>query len=195
LENQRASIVGKAAMTEEKFNSPGNRVLGVIGVALAVAAIVAMAVNEPGRGEAIGIFAVAFVATLSWAFLIRPQIRLTATTVTLRNPLSSVAVPVQLVTAVEVRRYTVIALADSQLTSTAVSRGVLELARQDRAPASGGIPAGDPASLMTARIEARMDESRNAPPVADAEVRRTPAWPEIALLAVSAIGVVFALLL
>jgi len=181
-------------MTEEKFSSAGNRVLGVIGVALGVTAIVAILANGPGREEMIAVFAIGLFVTLFWAFLLRPQIRLTPTTLTLRNALDTVAVPVRLVTAVEVRRYTVIGLADStRLTSTAMSRGFYQLARHDR-----GRPApGDPADFMTARIRSRIEESSHTPAGddADAGIRRTPALPELAVLVACALGVVVSLLL
>lgn len=178
-------------MTEEKFSSPGNRLLGAIGIALGAAAVLAMAVDGPGRSELVAIFAISFVAALFWAFLVRPQIRLTPTTLTLRNPLVSHRIPLQLVKAVEVRRYTIVSLTDSELTSTAMSRGIREIARHDR----GGPASRDQAGFMTGRIHARVDESRHKPVEGEVAVRRTPAWVEIALLAGSALGLAVTLLL
>lgn len=181
-------------MNEEKFSSPGNKVLGFMGVGLGAIAIVAILANGPGRDEVVAIFVIALVVTLFWAFLLRPQIRLTPTTLTLRNALTTVTVPVHRVTAVEVRRYTVIGLDDStRLTSTAMSRGIYQMARSDR----GRSVAGDPASFMTSRIEARIEESRHAlgGPDADAGIRSTPAVPELAVIGACAIGAVVGLLL
>jgi hypothetical protein len=149
-----------------------------------------MAVNDPGRGEFIAIFAVGLVIALCWAFMIRPQIRLTETTLTLRNALDTVEVPLQMVMRVDVRRYTIIELAEGRLTSPAVSRMFVQMARADR----GGVEPDDTAAFMTSRIKARLDESSLLPLPDDAAVRRTPAWVEIGLLAACALGLVVAIL-
>lgn len=186
-------------MTVEKFSSPGNRILGGIGALLGIAAIVAMAVNGPGRGELIAILAIGLLVTLCWTFMIRPQIRLTETALTLRNPLVTIDVPLQMVMKVEVRRYTLVDLAEERLSSPAVSRMLIQMARADRSGAQSpsGTPEpgfGDTAGFMTSRIKARMDERALVPLPDDAAVRRTPARLEMGLLAVSALGLVVALL-
>lgn len=184
-------------MVEEKFYSPSNRVLGAIGLLVGLAALVAIVLEGPDLGEWVAIFGIVLAMTLVWAFLVRPEIRLGAERLTLRNPLVRHDIPLQLVTGIEVRRWTIVLLRDGKLTSSAVSRGRLELARHDRVgpPDLDATSVPGTADLMTARIRARLDESELLPLPDDAEVRRTPAWPELAVIGVAALGLVITLLL
>jgi hypothetical protein len=176
-------------MTEEKFGSPGNRVLGGIGAVLGLAAIVTMLAYGPGRNEAIAIFVIALLVVLCWAYLVRPQLRLTESALTLRNPLETIVVPIQLVRDVDVRRFTVVRLEEGGFASPAVARMAMQIAKADR----GGTMA-DAAEFMLSRIRARMDESAMVPLPEGAGVRRSPAWLEIGLLVGSALGLVVSLL-
>ncbi len=176
-------------MTEEKFSSPGNRLLGGIGAALGLAAVIAMLAYGPGRSELVAIFAIVFAVTLIWAFLIRPEIRLSETALTLRNPLATVAVPIQKVMRVDVRRFTIVELDEGGLTSPAMSRMAMQIAKADR-----GGTINDGAEFMLARVRARMDESALVPLPEGADIRRTPALVELGVLATCAVAVVVLLL-
>lgn len=181
-------------MKTEKFHSPANRGLGVVGLVLGVLIVVGVAQHGVDGGEYVALPAMGLAMTACWAALVRPVILLDERTLTLRRQLSTVIVPVGEVTRVEVHRYTFVEVGDDQrLTSTAVSRSFWQAARADRRELAGSSASdeGDYATYMCQRIEARAEENRGVGG-GSAGIRRTPAWPEITLLAVFAVAAIVA---
>lgn len=186
-------------MPVEKFHQGGSRLLGILGVALCAAAVAATLSNGLGGGDAGWIAGWVLLGALSWSALVRPQVRLGEQELVLRNMLETLTVPLAAVEEVDVRRVLVVRTSQGRHVSPAVSRPLREVVKGDP---GGHRDAERLPNLVEDRIRSRAADARarlgvrrgenGAAPVA---VHRALAWPEIALLALSAAGLVVALVL
>jgi hypothetical protein len=180
----------------EKYHQTGSRILGVVGVVLALLAFVTTARDGVSRGDVAWLAGFTVMGLLSWAALLRPQVRLTAEDLVLRNMLVTVTVPLAAIDKVAVGRMLVVVAGDRRFISPAVARPQREVMRGrlrhgDRDP--GQLP-----DFIEDRVRARADDARTrlgyrrelAP-----DVRREPAWVEIGLLAFSVLVLVVGLVL
>jgi hypothetical protein len=179
----------------EKFHSSGSRILGFVGVLLAVlfAALLVMGGLQGSRPTLLCV--VGFFGVLVWAAMVRPQVRLAGDRVYLRDMLSTVSLPLAAVRSVEVRQVLVLRAGDRRFISAAISKSLYQVLKDNRGVARD--PKAYP-NFVENRILARSEDERAKLGAARDEVpldvRRAPAWPEIALLALFGVGAVVLLL-
>ncbi|MEQ6903484.1 hypothetical protein [Nocardioides sp. YIM 152588] len=182
----------------EVFRSSGSVVIGTIGLAM-VALVVVLGVVEQGSGFPLWGYALCgFLATLIWAAILRPRIRVAGEDLELRGFLDTVTVPLAAVSGVVVHQVAAVRVGERRYVSAAVNRTFRQSARELRGKGRPGAPPSY-GSMVENRIRKRADDARaqrGIPADSDEqwalgdEVRRTWAWPEIALLAGFALVVV-----
>ena len=176
-------------MEVEKFHSSGSRVLGVIGVVLAVSFAAVLATDGLHGGERVVLCVIGFLGVLVWAAMVRPQVRLAGDRVFLRDMLSTVSLPIAAVDVVEVRQVLVMRAGGRRFISAAVSKSLYQVLKDNR-----GVARDDKAypNFVENRIRSRSEDERAKLGLARGEVpldvRRALAWPEIALLVLFALG-------
>jgi len=175
----------------EKFHSSGSRILGVIGVLLALAFAAALASDGLDGSDALIVCVLGFFAVLVWSAMVRPQLRLAGDRLVVRNMLTSLSFPVAAVEAVEARQVVVLRAGGRKFISAAVSKSLYQVLKDNRGVARDvkAYP-----NFVEDRIRSRSEDERAKLGLRLGEVpldlRRDPAWPEIALLALFAVGVV-----
>jgi len=195
LADQQGAIVKGAVVEVEKFHSSGSRVLGVIGVGLALlfAAIVATDGLEGSDGVLLCVFG--FFGVLVWSAMVRPQVRLGGDRLFLRDMLSTVSFPVAAVEAVEVRQVLVLRAGGRKFTSAAVSKSRYQVLR-----AHPGVARDEKLfpNFVEDRIRFWSEDERAKTGLSRGEVpldlHRAVAWPEIALMVLFGVGAVVLLL-
>jgi hypothetical protein len=191
LADQLGAIVKGAIVEVEKFHSSGSRILGVIGVLLALAFAAALASDGLDGGDALIVCVLGFFAVLVWSAMVRPQLRLAGDRLVVRNMLTSLSFPVAAVEAVEARQVVVLRAGGRKFISAAVSKSLYQVLKDNRGVARDvkAYP-----NFVEDRIRSRSEDERAKLGLGLGEVpldlRREPAWPEIALLALFAVGVV-----
>jgi len=181
----------------EKYHQSGSRVLGVVGLALALLALVNTAADGVSRGDVAWLGGLAVMGTLSWAALVRPQVRLTDEDLVLRNMLETVTLPLAAIDTVAVGRMLVVVAGDRKFISPAVARPQREVMRGR--PRQGDRDAAQLPDFVEDRVRARVDDARARLASRRGElapdVRREPAWVEIGLLALGALVLLVGLVL
>ncbi len=198
----------------ERFAPTGGRVVGVVGLVMAAGFVVLWALDRDAVPAPVA--AGALVAgVLVWAALLRPRVSVSRETLFLRNMLETVHVPLAAVDEIVVRQVLAVRVGDRKFVSPAVGRKLRKVMRAPRpAPMLGpsvpdAIDDGLGPTSVSERIPTDIDyvdhvESRLRERIAEArtrhgvtrysdeaealarEVRREPAWPEIAALVVTA---------
>lgn len=181
-------------MEVERYHETGSRILGVLGVVLSVVAGLGIVSGGVSGIDVALLGGAVLVAALSWAALIRPEVRLTGDEVVLRNMLETVRIPLASVDEIHVSRVLAIRAHGQRFVSPAVSRPMHEMrgGRGGRRAREGAVPVRLP-DFVEERIRARVDGAISgelAP-----YVRREPAWAEIGLLVLSVLMLVAGLVL
>jgi hypothetical protein len=184
----------------ERFTVWGSRIIGGLGVALAIVVVV---LGIPGIGDAYPPVAYAscgLVVVVLWVSLIRPTVAVVGERLLLRNPLSTVRVPLAAIEQVIVRQWLTVSAGDRRFTSSGIGRSSRQALRDDRRGDVSGVEIANLSygAIVERRIdrlagEARMQQgverySDEQQVLADA-VRREWAWVEIVLLALFAVAV------
>jgi len=190
----------------EQFTSWGSRVLGGVGVVLALGAVV---LGIPGIGTTYHPAVYAFCVLASvvlWVALIRPAVAVVGDDLVLHNPLSSVRVPLAAIEHVVVRQWLTVSAGGRRFTSSGVGRSSLQAMRDDRRGPVTGVEMArlSHGAIVEHRIDKLADEARTLQGVARYsdeqqaladDVRREWAWVEIALLVVAALAFAITLFL
>jgi hypothetical protein len=191
LAHQQGAIIKGAVVEVEKFHSSGNRILGIIGVALAVLFAAGLATDGLHGRDPLVLCVIGFVGVLVWAAMVRPQVRLTGDRVFLRDMLSTVSLQIAAIDTVEVRQVLVLRAGGRRFISAAISKSLYQVLKDNRGVARD--PKAYP-NFVENRIRARSEDERAKLGAAQGEVpldvRRAPAWPEIALLVLFGVGAV-----
>lgn len=179
----------------ERFASWGGRVAGGTGMA-GVAAVVLLGLVGSGDAYHPAAYVVCgLVALVLWVVLLRPLVAVEGDHLRLRNPFSTVRVPLAAIEQVVVRQFLVVRAGDRSYSNTAVSRSHRQGLRDDR---RGDVTGRDIAGLSyAANVERRIgrlaEDARNTHGVAlysdeqqalAEDVRREPARVELALAVV-----------
>jgi hypothetical protein len=173
----------------EKYHSSGSRILGVIGVGLAVLFAAGLAADGLQGSEPAWVCAIGFFGVVVWAAMVRPQLRLAGDRLYVRDMLRTVSFPLAAVEAVEVRQVVVLRAGGRKFISAAISKSLYQVLKDNR-----GVARDEKAypNFVEKRIWARSEDERAKLGAARGEVpldlRRALAWPEIALLALFAVG-------
>lgn len=203
----------------EKFASDG-RVTGVIGLVVA-ACIVGFGISDPGSIPLPVVAGTLVVAVLMWATMLRPQVSVADGDLVMRNMLETIRIPLAAIDELAVRQVLAVRAGDRRFVSPGVGRSVRQAVKASRAdrpgptapalgPALGGgspsdIEPGIPyADFVEHRLRDLVQVDRNRRGIrayseeAEAlagEVRREPAFLEIAALAASTAFLILAILL
>lgn len=189
--------------TVEGFHPTSGRVTGIAGLLIGLVVVVS-GVLDRAAGFPLWVTLSAVVAmVLVWSAMLRPRVFLDGDDLVLRNMWETVTMPLAAVEEVAVRQVLVLRVGERRYVSPAVGRPWRKLATG--APAAAGGPAAPSyPEYVEERIRQRMDETRSSLGVARyspqqealaARVRRRPAWPEVAALAVSVLALAAALIL
>jgi hypothetical protein len=207
----------------ETFAPAGGRVIGYLGIAV-VAVMVLSDVLSPGSVPIVVIAGAIVVAVLIWATTIRPRVSVADGTLVMRNMLQTIRIPLAAVEDLSVRQVLAVRTAQRRYACPGVGRSLRQALREkppemhdDRAtrPALGPAFGGDVASqvdtggityadYVEVRLRDLIEQDRQQRRVRayseqavalGEEVRREPAWPEIAALVAATVFFVVALLL
>lgn len=186
----------------ERFRPTSGRVVGAIGLLLVVG-LVAAGVADPAAFPAPVVAGALVVGVLIWAAMLRPGLALTRSALVMRNMLDTVEIPLAGIEEVAVRQVVAVRSGDRRYVSPAVGRSVRQVFRARSRGGSGdaAVPATY-ADYVEDRIRSAAADAARAAGVRPRsqeqvalgrDVRRTPAWVEIALLAASVAGFVVTL--
>jgi hypothetical protein len=181
-----------SAQYTEKFPPTSGRIIGVLAVGLCLVVIVlALFDGEEGWGPAV-MFGAAFAGILSYAALLRPRVRVENGTLVIRNMLDTNVLPLAAIDEVAVRQVMAVRVDEKRYVSPAIGHSFMRTVRP--AKQRDGNPELTYQDYVRDRILALADGARrrlgeeDPPPV-----RHEWAWPEIAGLAVTAIGCIVAI--
>ena len=181
----------------EKFRPTSGRITGVLGLALA-AVIVAVALIDRDQGiPAYVVWVVLFVAVLIWAAMLRPLVWVTASRLVFRSMLSTISMPLAAIEQVVVSQVLAVRVGDRRYVSASIGKPLREQMRRGREEAP--TPTESYGAFVETRIHHLAEEARAQAGIkrysdeqvalAD-QVHRDWAWPEVAALAISAVGFV-----
>lgn len=175
----------------EKFPPTSGRIMGILAVGLALATMVYAVVDGEGGFEAPVAWGAAFAAILSYAALLRPAVRVEKDELVLRNMLDTHHIPLAAVDEVAVRQVLAVRVDEKRYVSPAIGHSFMRTIRPKTE--RGGDKTFTYQDYVRDRILDLADGARRrlsgaVPPPA----RRTWALPELAGLAVTAIGLVLA---
>ena len=185
----------------ENFRPTSGRITGVIALVL-VAAVVAIGVLDREQGyPPTVVWAALVVGVLVWSAMLRPRMWATTSDLVMRNMLSTVSIPLAAIEQVLVRQVVAVRAGDQRYVCPAVGKSWRQTIRSDKKPAKpdAAVPY---ATFVEERLHQLTEEARARAGVAllsDKQialadgVRRDWAWPEIAALAVTTVGLVVAL--
>jgi hypothetical protein len=175
----------------EKFPPTSGRVLGVVAVLLSATLLVyALVDGEGGFGVEVA-WGAAFIGLMSYAALLRPAVRVESESLVLRNMLDTNVVPLAAIGEVAVRQVLAVRTEEKRYVSPAIGTSFLRTIRPRTGTSTAGLSYPE---YVRDRILHLADGARRRK--GDAEpppVRREWAWPEIAGLVVTALGLVVAI--
>jgi hypothetical protein len=191
--SQDASAGSTESGYTEKFPPTSGRVMGVLAVGLAVAlCIYAIVDGEGGFGAPVA-WGAAFAALLSYGSLLRPAVRVESGSLLLRNMVDTNVIPLAAIDEVVVRQVLAIRADEKRYVSPAIGNSFFRTIR----PRTGrdGLPELTYPEYVRDRILHLSDGARRR--IGSGEVpavRRLWAWPEIAGMAVTALGFVVSII-
>ncbi|MBC9733637.1 hypothetical protein [Nocardioides marmotae] len=149
------------------------------------------------------------VGVLAWASMLKPRVLVVGRRLVLRNMLETVSIPLAAVEELAVRQVLAVRVGEKRYVSTAIGRSWRNTLKSNKRPTAGEEDAPTPrkepayADVVEDRIRQLADDDRAQRGIAryspeaealGAEVRRTPAWLEIGLLAAAVLAFVVTLL-
>lgn len=194
----------------ERFAPTSGRVMGVVGLLLAVS-VVGFGLADPDLGFADWVIAFAALGgVLVWAAVLRPRVSLVGEHLELRNMLETDLIPLAAIEELAVRQLLAVRAGDKRFLCPALGKSRRQL--RGRPAFGSGAVAGrlrskpadarttvDFADFVEQRIRQRMEDERAARGIRAGsaeqlalaqEVRRQPAWPEIVALVVLTVALV-----
>lgn len=200
-----------------RFKPTHGTVLGWLSLLVVVGVLAWIGLNARTLTGARVALGAVFAAVVVWSTMLRPRAHATPTTLVLRNSVLDSHVPLRLIDDVLVRQTLNVWVGDQRHVCTGIGRSRRSMLKPKRGAASvlgieqadvrmglGG--PGGPGAIGTSgsyedfvatRIEALARDAKAAARGSDepAQVRRVPAWPEIAALVVTGTAFVVSLLL
>ncbi|MGD9960327.1 hypothetical protein [Nocardioides sp.] len=178
----------------EYFKPTNGRVVGVLGLLVALGLIVLLASDGLRGADVPVILGIAFGAVLVWAAIVRPRVGVSREVLVLHNLASTVTIPLISIEQLVIRQFLEVRVEGQRFVSPAVGRSLRDLRKR-----SGRVL--DPVSSYTDFIEDRLDRrlaeakelaSKGQPAPA---VRRDWAWPELVAIVVTGTGFLVSLFL
>jgi len=189
----------------ERFTVWGGRIIGGVGLAVIAVVLVLGVVGSgvPYHPAAYPIGGLA--ALLIWVMLMRPAVSVTDGQLILRNPVSTVRIPLASIEHLVVRQWLAVRAGTSSFTNAGIGRSYRQGMRDDQSGAATGaqIATLSYGAVVEHRLQKLAEEARIRAGVElysdeqvalAADVRREWAWPEIALLVVLVVALAVALL-
>lgn len=185
----------------ERFTAWGGRVAGIIGLAV-VAGVVVVGVAGSADLYDPAVYPVCgLIALLIWSTMIRPEVAVADGRLVLRNPFTTVRLPLAAIEQVVVRQWLAVRMGERQFTSAGIGRSRRQALRDDRK----GEDSTDRsyAAVVEARIHRLAEDARDRAGIALCseeqealadDVRREPAWVEIGFAVVLVLALVITLL-
>ena len=178
----------------ERFPPTSGRVMGVVAVLLcAVVAGYAVLDGDGGFGAPVA-WGAAFAGVLSYAALLRPAVRVESGALVLRNMVDTNEVPLAAIQEVAVRQVLAVRTEEKRYVSPAIGTSFLRTVRP-RADRSGSAGLTYPEYVRDRILHLADGARRRAGDDDPSPATRTWAWPEIAGLAATALGLVVTILL
>lgn len=166
------------------FKATNGRVLGWTGVVVCLLLLVVTLSDGLGTEDALFLAILALAGVVIWAFFLRPEVRAYDEHLVLRNPFSTISVPLHRIRAVVVRSILVVNVGEKDYRSAAINRGRREMLKGgDRDPASNYL------DFVEDKITQLADDALNRGD-SGGQVRVRPAWVEIGMLVVAVVLVV-----
>jgi hypothetical protein len=202
-------------VTTEKFAQNGGQVVAALGALIPIAMLVGW-VLDPDQ-VALWVVPLAFlIAAVIWSSTVRPRVLVQGSSLVMRNMVTTVRIPLAAIEAIAVRQVMAVRAGDKRYVCAGVGRTLRQAMKgsavQRAREQMGGLQAemaavAEPGMVYADYVELRVlelvkeDRVRRglkamSPEVEAlaAEVRRELAWPEIAVLAVSGLLLVVAIL-
>ena len=186
----------------EWFATWGGRVMGVVGLALA-ALVVLLGLTGWGGDYDPAAYAISgLFASVVWVTMLRPAVGLREDELVLRNPLTTVTVPLAAVEQVAVGQFLAVLVGGRRYTNSGIGRGRRAAKHDDEVGDTS--PQRSYGGVIEARLRQRADDARAREGLKNrseeqealaAGVRRQPALVEVALLAAFLLATVVTLLL
>jgi len=201
----------------EWFSPTHGRVAGAVTLVVCLVVAGAAVLDRDGGLDTVPWWLVAlmgFIASLAWASMLRPRLAIAGDELVMRNMLETVRLPLAGIEEVAARQVFAVRVGEKKFLCSAISRGRRELNPRSRpvrdvftnvalpSGTAGGMEASY-AVLVENRVRAAAQTARDQRGVAIrsdeqaallAEVVRTPAWVEIALLTLTAVAFALAAL-
>jgi hypothetical protein len=185
----------------EDFRPTSGRISGVLGIGICVATVVlGVAEFDEGFPPAL-VWAALFAGVLFWAAMLRPRVWVSGSELRMRNMLDTITLPLASIEQIAVRQVLSVRAGDRRYVSSAVGKSWRQAMKRDREREPG---ADAPyAVFVEERLAQLAENARSTQGIAlmsdeqlelARSVRREWAWPEIVLLAFTALGFVVALL-
>ena len=187
----------------ERFRPTSGRLLGVVGLVLVAALVLAGILDNDGRLPVTMIAGAVVFGALVWSAMLRPGVWVTESDLVLRNMLDTIRIPLAAIESVAVRQVLAVGAGDSRYVSPAIGHTWRQTFKSSRGAAPQTATESYPV-FVEERITQLAEDARarlgvkrySDEQVALASgVRREPAWPEIAVLAVAAVVFVGSILL
>jgi len=175
----------------ERYSS-GGLVVGLIGMALALAVLVYGLVDDEAGFAPWAYPFCLLLGLLAYLVLVRPAIRLHRDELELRNVLHSRWVPFALITGVEIAQVTVVRVGEQRYVGSGFGRTRRTIRQDGRAAHDTPLEKRSTAWLIEDKVERRAAAARERRTTDDAalEVRHAWAWPEITALGVLTVATV-----
>ena len=188
----------------ERFTTWGGRVTGGIGLAVVAVALVLGVVGASAPYHPVAYPIIGLIGLLFWTTLVRPAVAIEGDRLMLRNPLSTVRLPLAAIEQLAIGQFLAVRVDDRRYTCTGVGRSHRQSRRDDRRGDATGqdIAALSYGAIVERRIQKLVDDARAQQGITlysdeqaalAADVRREPARIEIGLLAVLAMALVVTL--
>lgn len=188
-------------MSEERFKATSGRVTGVIALVIAVVVLLLPVVDRGLDVPAWLLWLAATGAVLAWAAMLKPAIWVHDDHLVLRNMLETVSIPLAAVEQVAVRQVTAVRAGEKRYVSPAIGKSWRQALKTGKVRDEGHPPTTY-AETFEDRIWQLASDARARLGIANtsdeqlelaAQVRRQPAWLEIAALVVTVSGFVVTL--
>lgn len=184
-----ADADGTAPGYVERFPPTSGRVVGVVAVLLCATMLVyALVDGDNGFGAHVA-WGAAFVGVVAYAALLRPAVRVESGALVLRNMLDTHVLPLARVDEVAVRQVLAVRAGEKRYVSPAIGTSFLRTIRPRTDASVTGLTYPE---YVRDRILHLADGARRRAADDVPAVRRVWAWPEIAGLVVTAVGLVVA---
>jgi hypothetical protein len=179
----------------ERFRPTSGRLLGVVGLVLVAALVLAGIFDNDGGLPVTMIAGAVGFGALVWSAMLRPGVWVTESDLVLRNMLDTVRIPLAAIESVAVRQVLAVGAGDSRYVSPAIGHTWRQTFKSTRGAAPKTATESYPVFVeeritqLAEDARARLGVTRYSDEqVALASgVRREPAWPEIAVLAVAVV--------